>query len=136
MQRSFLTVWVIPCLGGNAGLEGVVFLFLLKTFTLLAGFKNGKLIAKYYGSNFSLLGQFLFILQLTINPASQILTVPKNSENLLNLFVKVKVMFGSWGMLITRISLGMTVYPSFHLTVNTYTPTNMKTFLSYSMNLT
>ena len=134
MQRSFLTVWVILCLGGTEGLEGVVFLFLLKSFTLLAGFKNGKLIVKYYGSNFSLLGLFLFILQLTISPACQILTVPKNSENLFNLFAMLTVMFGSWEILITRNSHGMTVYPSFHPTVNT--PTNMKTFPSYSMNLT
>ena len=33
-----------------------MFLFLLKTFTLLAGFMNGKLIAKYHGLNYNLLG--------------------------------------------------------------------------------
>ena len=50
-----------------------------------------------------------FILQLTISPASHILTVVKNSENLLNLFVKLKVMFESLGILITRNSHGMNV---------------------------
>ena len=129
MQRLFLTVLVIPCLTATFGLEGVVFLFLLKTFTLLAGFKNVKVIAKYYGSNYNLLGHF--ILQLTISLASQVLTVLKN---LLNLFVKLKVKFGSWGILVTPNSHRMTVYPAFHLTVNT--STNMRTFLSYSMNLT
>ena len=113
MPKSYLIAWDTQYLDGTEGPGvGGVFSSWLKTCTLPAGFKNGKLIVKYYGSSCNSLDQSFFISQLFISLLSQILTALKNLRNLLNWYAQSTAMFGFWGILITRSSHGTTVHLS------------------------